>query len=105
MKTLRIMVLALFASLWSVGTVYAGVSATAFIQFQNFVIRGSDGEILDADTDFVTNSLVFTNGADEDVSLDAATDSRNIPNSTTGIDFPESVWVIALRSWTTRFPC
>jgi len=88
MKTLRIMALALVASLWSVGTVYAGVSATAFIQFQNFVIRGSDGEILDADTDFVTNSLVFTNGADEDVSLDAATDSRNIPNSTTGIDFP-----------------
>lgn len=67
---------------------HAGVSATALFEVDNFQVKGSDGQVLDADTDFVVNSLVWTGGADEDVSLDTATDSRSLPNSTTGVDFP-----------------
>lgn len=80
--------LALLASLCVAGTAQAGVLATALFEIENFLIKDSDGKVLDADTDFVVNTLSWTGGADEDVALDGATDSRNDPNSTTGIDFP-----------------
>jgi len=88
MEYLRKVTLALLASLCIAGTAQAGVLATALLEIENFVIRDSDGKVLDADTDFVVNTLAWTGGADEDVALDGAVDSRSIPNSTTGINFP-----------------
>ncbi len=72
--------------LFAASIAQAGVTATSFIEIQEFTFRGSDGAVLDAIADL--NNLAWTGAADEDVFLDGATDERDVPNSTTGIDFP-----------------
>ena len=63
---------------------HAGVQATSFIDITNFVIRGSNGDILDNDTDF--NLLTFTSTAGTGVALGADNDSRT--GSVAPIDLP-----------------
>ena len=88
MKYLRKIALALLASLCVAGTAQAGVLATALLDITEFVAKDSDGKVLDANTDFVVSTFAWTGGADEDIELDSAVDSRSIPNATNGIDFP-----------------
>lgn len=88
MEYLKKVTLALLATLYVASAAQAGVLATALFEIQDFVAKDSDGNVLDANTDFVSSTFAWTGGADEDIALDGATDSRSIPNSTTGIDFP-----------------
>lgn len=75
--------------------VQAGVQATAVLELSDFVVKGSNGEVLDALIDF--DSLAYTGSADEDVFFDGVEDKLQVGNTTTGVNFPPSVRVMTAR--------
>ena len=81
--------LALAACLCVAGTAQAGVQASAFYEISNLEFLGSDGQPLDALTDFAPgNGLAWTGSSDEDVAFDDDDDQRQVANTTTGVDLP-----------------
>jgi len=84
MKLKKIALAVGLASCVAAGTSQATVLATAMIEMDNFVLKGSDGEILDYGDDF--SSISYTSTADWDITFDSATDSQTNPGSTTGVD-------------------
>lgn len=69
---------------------YAGISATAVTDMTNFLIKGSDGNVLDATTDFV--SLSFPASAD----LNGDVTTENSDGSTTTDDYTDGSTIIPI---------
>lgn len=85
---LAVAVAALFGVLVSPSAVYAGAQSSAFMDLTNFVMKGSDGNVLEYGTDI--DFLTFVGTADQDATLGAvsASNSGATGPSDTSIDFP-----------------
>lgn len=87
-KTKTLLASAVFGLAISAGPAQADLFATSKLVIDNFLVLGSDGNVLDYDTDFT--SLSFTNSADMDGSLTGTAGfNYSEPNSTGDIDFPD----------------
>lgn len=86
-KTRTLLATAMLGLAVSAGPVQADLFATAKLTIDNFVVLGSDGNVLDRTADFT--SLSFTNSADYDGSLTGTAGfGLSIPNNQADIDFP-----------------
>ena len=85
-KSLSTILAASLLALAASAPLQAGITASSFVEIENFVIRGSDGNVLNANTDF--GSLTLTRSADEDVVLGGVQQILNDSNSTADINFP-----------------
>jgi hypothetical protein len=94
-KTRTLLTSAVLGLAVAAGPAQADLFAMSKLVIDNFVVLGSDGNILDYDTDFDdadgTNTLAFTNSSDMEGDLTGTAGfSFNVANSTGDINFPVS---------------